>query len=181
MQSNLYILGLVGYKHSGKDTVCAMMRRQFSALQCERIAFADALKDEVCKKLGCTREFLEANKSEFREYLQKHGQEAKETRGRDVWLNKVADRVLNFNRTKTTIFFITDVRFPFEAEWVRNVGGLLIKIDRFEMSTDPHPSEQAVNEIRSPDFRVTNKGSLRDLEREVKWTSEFVKERWKMI
>lgn len=180
----LNIIGLVGYKQSGKDTVCDYLREYLGTVtRVHRLAFADALKDEVCKQLSCDRKFLENNKSEFRSYLQMYGSQQKEKRGENVWITIVAKSINEINKNTNCIphlFIIPDVRFPFEANWVREMGGVIIKIDRFDGTDDTHESEKEINNIRNPDWRLWNRGTLRDLKRESYWISGFIRERFKL-
>jgi hypothetical protein len=59
------IIGISGKKGSGKDTVAEMIKQFTPHLNWETHKFADALKDMVCRLIGCTREQLEDR--EFKE------------------------------------------------------------------------------------------------------------------
>ena len=63
------LIGICGFARSGKDTAASMlMMRGFT-----RIAFADVLKDEVCRTFGLTREGLERDKEMWRPLLVEWG------------------------------------------------------------------------------------------------------------
>ena len=55
------LIGIIGYKQSGKDTVCEMIRKILSHRKIERIAFADALKEEVSEATKQPIEFINNN------------------------------------------------------------------------------------------------------------------------
>ena len=59
---------------------------------------------------------------------------------------------------------ITDVRFPNEAELVRELDGVLIRVERDTGLDDTHDSETALDDYDHFDFRLKNDGSLDDLE-----------------
>lgn len=58
------------------------------------------------------------------------------------------------------------MRFPHEAEAVRERGGFIIRVNRDYEVDLSHESERAVNEI-NPDFVINNLGTLIDLEWQV--------------
>lgn len=63
---------------------------------------------------------------------------------------------------------VTDVRFPNEAQAIREAHGLVLKVVRPSLGvpTDEHPSETSVDLIE-PDFIIENTGTLVDLARAV--------------
>lgn len=183
MTSPLYIIGLAGYKQSGKDTAAEMLKKEFRVISSHRIGFADAGKEECARILGCSLESLESKKSEplvrhiFQWYLTDF---MKEKHGNDVWLRKMAEAINVLRNTKPLLIVIPDVRFQMESNWIHEMGGFVIKLERYDSSDDMHVSEQEVSKING-DFTLRNKGSLNDLQREVKWISQFLKEKWKMV
>lgn len=179
-----YLVGLVGYKQSGKDTVAVMLRRHFPGLEYVHVSFARPGKEEVAEILGTTLEHIESHKNHplIRHILQWYLNDYKKpVEGNDVWVKKAA-ATINELRSKNSpqLFVITDFRHLVEFNWFKEVGGITIKVDRFDSSDDTHASEQELKQIQ-PDFHIPNKGTLRDLEREVYWVSGFLKERWKLI
>ena len=74
------------------------------------------------------------------------------------------DRMINLQR-----WVVTDVRFPNEADHIREAGGKIIKVVRPEREGtqgDTHASETNIDNI-DPDFLVINDGALEDLARKV--------------
>jgi hypothetical protein len=182
MNSPLYLIGLAGYKQSGKDTAAELLRREFRGLEYHRIGLFDTGKEEVAKILGTTVAQLEANKNTplVRHILQWYGQEQKEKEGLDVWVKKAAEKINSIKNCKPQLFIVTDCRFQVEADWIRSIGGLIVKLERYDSSDDMHSSEQEVTRIRG-DYYLRNKGTLLDLQRETKWIAQYLKEKWKMV
>ena len=175
------IIGISGYKGSGKDTVCSLLHNSLSStFKIHRFAFADSLKDEVCSIFKCTRDDIEKDKEKWRVILQDYGQRAKESRGEMVWITEVAKKIQLASKLEgqRQLIIITDVRFPFEAKWLQELGGFLVKIERFDSNTDTHISETSVDQIHNVDYFLPNKGKLGDLEREVRWLAAAIKERY---
>lgn len=156
---NPLVIGLSGKKGSGKDHTCHLLRRLGweSSIDVERLAFADPLKDEVAQACGVTREFIEKNKPNFRLILQGWGSEfRRQLCGDSYWLKKLDDRI---NESSCDIVVISDARFRNEADFIRNDwGGLIVRIDRNENQSDPHPSEIDLDDYDF-DYRINNDGS----------------------
>ena len=69
------------------------------------------------------------------------------------------------NTAKYLDVAISDVRFPHEAEVIREMNGLIVKIVRTSNETkDSHASETEIDEIH-PDYIIYNDGTIKDLER----------------
>lgn len=184
MSSKTIIVGIAGYKESGKDTAALLIADRFHGFEFRRLGFADEGKEEVATIVGSSVAFLNSNKKHplvrhiFQWYL---GEYAKKEHGNDIWLQRLSVRInelppLTDNRSRLII--ITDVRFPNEATWIKELGGYLILIERFDSTTDTHPSEISINQIKGIDIRLPNKGTLLDLRRECLWVSQYIKERY---
>jgi hypothetical protein len=124
------LIGLCGYARTGKDTaVEALVANGWS-----RVAFADALKDEVCRTFGTTPAALEANKADWRPMLVEWGR-ARRRQDQDYWITRVmatvADRL-------TSGVVISDVRYWNEAKYIRDHGGVIVRLHR--------PGFEAANE-----------------------------------
>jgi hypothetical protein len=177
------LVGICGHKSSGKDTVAKLLKNHFAKdYHCVRLAFADALKQRLAQLTGGNIETINAQKNDpvLRYILQWLGQKVKETDGELVWVNEVA-RIYKAIQVKAAVF-VTDVRFPFEADWIKEQGGVVIRVFRplADLRVDNHPSETEVDRCKF-DWGIRNDGSLRDLERDVKWTSQFIKEKYKIV
>ena len=182
MKKNL-IIGLVGKARSGKDTVGQMLVRQHGFV---RDALADDLKiaalaldpwirrqdrsflrlSELIEQVGW--ENAKAN-PEVRTLLQRLGTEAGwRMHGPSLWTDRVEARI---KAEPTLDRVITDVRMPHEADWIHDVGGILVRITRpdHEGTTGDnsrHESETGVDAM-AVDIEVFNDGSLADLETKV--------------
>jgi len=130
-------IGIVGLRHSGKTTLAKEFLKQGPYV---RKALADPLKDnavEMCNTFLAihgrpliTRADLEKDKGQFRLFLQFLGTEfAREYVGPDdFWIRLFEKEVQNEKR----LVVCDDVRFPNEAERLRRLGFLIVKISRDE-------------------------------------------------
>lgn len=148
--------GLAG---AGKDTAAtALIDRGFV-----RIAFADAVK-QLAREIGWNGEKDETGRA----LLQNLGDGARRVIGEDVWTNLAFNQMYQLNREGTSVV-LTDARYPNELEYVREVGGLTLWIERPGLTLiNNHASETS---ITSADFSVqnivVNDGSIDDLRRKV--------------
>lgn len=170
------IIGLSGYAQSGKDTAGAALVEH---LGFERVGFADALKN-VLYNLNPTVEVLDgiirvadhpwclpvqavvdgygwewakANSS-VRELLQRLGTEAgRHVLGDDVWVRTAMAKVKPGGR-----YVFTDVRFPNEAQAIKDLGGEVWRIDRRGSNpVNAHASETELDGWAF-DRRIHNQG-----------------------
>jgi len=170
MTNNKIIIGFAGKKQSGKSTAAAeLVKSGFT-----RVSFADGIKDmasllllqcgytkqEVFEIMTGDKELViaEIGKS-LREILQTLGTEwGRELIHSDLWvivmrnrLGMMADRYLVFD----------DVRFENEAAMIRDMGGLIVHVDRLCEDVDAHASEVGINNADGDEF-IDNDGSLED-------------------
>lgn len=175
------IIGLVGFIGAGKGTVGDILVRDHGY---HRFAFADALKDATATIFTWPRGLLEGDSvasRNFREQvdpwwsnklgyevtprlmLQKMGTEACRAGIADnIWIAALEKRMAGYQDV-----VISDVRFPNEIDFVRSVGGVIIRVKRGEDPTPEelskmHISETAWNDV-VPDVTVTNGGTVDDL------------------
>lgn len=168
------IIGVSGYAQSGKDTVAALLRdRGF-----ERVAFADGIKiallalDPVLTNSYGDRTSLakyvehygwEMAKKvpEVREYLQRLGTEVgRNMFGETVWVD-YAFRGMSPHKN----YVITDVRYPNEADRIRESGGRVIRVVRPGFGpANSHVSESALDDYAF-DVVIHNAGTVADLGR----------------
>lgn len=139
------IVGIVGFKGSGKDTAAQALIREQGF---EKFAFADALKDTLATLFCWDRKALEGVTPESRvwretvdtwwaerlniphftprfamthigtEVLRKHFHD-------DLWLANMQRRIMDSGYQNVVI---TDCRFPNEAKLIRQLGGKFIRI-----------------------------------------------------
>ena len=160
------IFGLAGKKHSGKTTAADLLVDHYAKAgwSAVRVGFADKLKRDVAKVFG---PYKEEQKSVLRPVYQAVGQAMKEIHGQTVWLEAWRENQHTLIEKGYNVFIIDDVRFPFEADFIRALGGEVYRIKRPETDVvvDNHPSETYVDEI-VPD-RVIPASDLKELHEEL--------------
>lgn len=174
------ILGIVGKKRSGKDTLAAHLIAEHGFT---RLAFADALKNSMCDlnpwvriehdETGLiygpgnvagtaylplteviTRVGWEKAKEirEVRRLLQSHGVAMRDHVDPDLWVNVVHVKADKVDGPVV----ITDVRFPNEIEAVEHAGGYTVRVKRPQTETnDQHVSETILDGVYT-DFFILN-------------------------
>lgn len=88
--------------------------------------------------------------------------------GENFWVNNLENRIkLEFEKNADTRVAVADVRFPNEADAIKRLNGVLIKIIRPSMiSDDEHPSEKSIDLINA-NFTIINDGTLEDLYKKI--------------
>jgi hypothetical protein len=162
------LIGLSGRKRSGKDTVCDLVRDLHPG-RVTRIAFADALKEEVAQLLGVTVTEIEADKARYRGILQWWGTEWRRHQDPLYWIKRTAEKIERIRADRSAdVVVVTDVRFLNEALLIEDLGGALLRVSRPGADTDPdaHSSETALDNYQ---FRyvIRNHGTLADLRNDV--------------
>ena len=153
------IIGLSAKKRHGKDTLGRLLAQHGY----RRIAFADALYEEVAHRYGVsvatlqhplTKEMsLEAlGGLSPRQALQQHGMEHR-AQDAEYWVRRVEQAV---DECPGQRWVITDVRLPNEAEWAES-HGILVRVTRpgLPPDNDTHISETALDNWPFR-YRVTN-------------------------
>lgn len=202
----MQLIGINGFKESGKDTAYACIKRLIEGsdnrpLRVERRAFADNLKIMAALSLGYegTDEFLIGAMNKMKEggslgscldasfdaddwvnisgrkYLQNFGQHARTVFGDSFWVDQVVplDGFAFANVWETRgrkgpfvglpfLGCVTDVRYPNEAQRVKDVGGQVWEIVRPGLVSDGHSSETPLDRALV-DVVITNDGSVADL------------------
>jgi hypothetical protein len=177
----MIIVGL-GYKaRQGKTYVSNYMQEAFP--QAKLYAFADELKrycrdhhDELLPlwQLANQTQQVPACKPDpiygYTRILQWYGTDVARLKDPNVWVNELAARM---HKEQPEIAIITDVRFPNEAEFIKENGGYLVEILRRtadgEQYRDPdrdpfHISETALDNYEGWNFHISCKdGDLKGL------------------
>jgi hypothetical protein len=149
----IMIIGLAGFAGAGKDTAAEAL----IAAGWERRAFADPLKD-IARDLGWNGE----KDDHGRRLLQTLGQSVRAHLGAHVWIDATLDDIEPGDRV-----VVTDVRYPNEAAAIRQLGGVLVRIERPGVGpANDHPSEHALDRYRF-DFQILNAGTVADLHAEM--------------
>lgn len=159
----IMIIGLSGYKGSGKDTVGKYLVDNYHF---ERKAFADKIKEATAALFDIDPKVIEFFKNDpkrcvgvfaesgfnmggwvpnhgvkpitFRHFLQRLGTEVgREVFGKDFWV----DQVLPLDYLPYENLVITDVRFENEAKRIYNLDGVVWQINRPGLRPDGHTSE----------------------------------------
>lgn len=166
----------------GKDTATMALCRD---LGFRRIGFADKLKELALEldplvtsatqsvnvdagrgRLKWTVQGLgwddaKRHHPEVRAILQRLGVGARKVFGENFWVEQALGGV-----TPSAKVAISDVRFLNEAQAVKNLGGLMIKVSRPGFTGDGHASEVDLADYEF-DYEIVNDGSLVELERKV--------------
>ena len=156
---------LVGFGHrarQGKNTAAlAMLNACPLESQVRLYAFADALRAEVrkaCYTLGGQSDLISSFKEaglmpdwvhvedpKPRSLLQWWGTEYRRAKDPDYWVKRLRKTLEDH---KPDFALITDVRFPNEAEFIKQAGGLLVKVIRLgapDITVHPHASESELD------------------------------------
>lgn len=169
-------IGLVGRKQSGKTTVA----NHLVAMGYTKMAFADPIKQAALDmieafassvelwpsaraRLPSTREQLEESKEAFRPLLQWLGYDlAQVFLGHpDFWIAKLRCRLRSLPSENFVV--IDDVRFPHEVEALRELGFVIVLLERPVITdNDSHASEVLVSTLDF-DILVDNCGGVPDL------------------
>ncbi|MBM7770618.1 hypothetical protein JOD54_000822 [Actinokineospora baliensis] len=180
-------VGIVGRKRSGKDTVAAQL---VAAHGYTRVAFGDpvkALAEAVNPIIVGPADLLGRPGERLRAVLDRHGwDQVKEDlpRARDLlqtlgtgvrdlidphaWIDAWARHA----ETVPGPLVVPDVRFPNEAEHLRSLGFVLIRVSRPGLpSTDTHVSETG-SDLIATDHHLINGGTLADLSAAVETLTE---------
>ena len=157
------IIGLAGKKRSGKTTAANHLLKLASehGLQPIRIGFADTIKAEVAKIFGpCTDE----NKATIRPVYQAVGEAMKALHGEHVWVKRLQESWNHYRNHGFNVLIIDDVRFPYEADIIKGMGGHVWRITRPETDNhgDNHISESSVDSIVG-DHVYTNEKKVEEL------------------
>lgn len=124
------LIGLIAPAGAGKDTAADILVNQYGFV---KISFSDLIYREVSERYGVPewilkdRKFKESSMDELggmspREALQKHGDE-KRAKDPDYFLRNVEKFI-----EKGGDVVVSDVRFIREAEFLKRLGGKLIRI-----------------------------------------------------
>jgi hypothetical protein len=161
-----YIIGISGKKQAGKDELCKALLKH-AAVRGIRIAFADAVKEEVAKACGVTTIFVNTNKERFRPILQWWGTDFRRYyAGDNYWVEKAFEKITNAALLGHKLIIIPDVRFLSEAQPLTEGGAFMVRISRPIQADDTHISETELDSYQDFDEIVLNNGTIADLETE---------------
>ena len=158
------LIGIVGRKRSGKDTLARFASEEWEDI--DILSFADPLK-QACKhaynlkdhQLEKTKDVVDTRWGMTpREMMKSMGHEYFRSEDPDHWVKNMGFRVRGLKRV-----IISDVRYHNEARFIRESGGVLVHVKRETGGVcDDHPSERATDEIVC-DYSIINDGTLEEL------------------
>ncbi len=164
------IIGITGKKRSGKDTIADYLVENY---RYHKASLAAPMKRFAMDVFGWTEEWIETEKEtvdprhgiSYRQFMQWIGTDAMQHKlgedfpefgkitGRKVWIKKLlSDSLWN---TVTS-----DVRFPHEADAIRDAGGIILQVVRPGLDNDDaHASEMEMDSIDA-DYVIHNDSTL---------------------
>jgi chaperonin cofactor prefoldin len=174
---NQSLIGITGYKRSGKDTAGEYFIKQGYI----KYAFAGPLK-KACKEIFMfTEEQTEGNDKEkhddrwnisARKVFQRFGTEIfrekladfypeMENIKQNFWTYRFKIWYQNqLNLNKDVKIVVTDVRFDNEVNIIKELGGIIIKVERKNVENkDQHKSETSIGKIKY-DYLVKNDSNI---------------------
>jgi hypothetical protein len=177
MSSKPLLIGLSGKAGSGKSTVGDYLA---GAHGYEQLAFAGALKEVVGLAFGFSEEQLYGRRKEAvdprwgvsaRWCMQWLGTEVLRAKWPDIWIHHLRQDILDFlSINGQHPIVVTDVRFRDEAEALKGMGAVLVRIRR--SAGEPpagatgipgHVSESDLDGWEGWDYVIQNNGTLQDL------------------
>lgn len=166
------IIGLCGHKRTGKDTIAAILVENHGF---EQIALADPIKEIAMLMFGWDfhmvygieydrEQIIPAWGFSVRHALERIGTELGRELHSEVWIRKALRRAENSTKQGVVI---SDVRFHNEVKAIRDVYGIIWKVERPGFEGDAaHASEMEIDDIRG-DRTIVNDGTLLDLKAKV--------------
>jgi hypothetical protein len=170
------IIGITGRKFNGKDTLGKYFMEKHGF---KRLGFADPLK-EACRCIfGFTDDQLYGGSKETcddfwkvqpRKVLQFIGTdllrdqlnrcEGLEWIDKSIWTNVMKKSIIDKLNGGYSVV-VTDVRFENEASFIREMGGIVLRVTRNVLNdaTDTHASEAEIDRL-SVDHDILNNGSI---------------------
>jgi hypothetical protein len=163
------LIGVAGKKRSGKDTTAKFLVEDHGF---KAMAFAEPLKDAAKTIFGWGEEHVNGELKEVEDpfwgfsprwALQHMGTEAmRKNIDDEIWVKATMRKAMPLVAKGGNIV-ITDVRFPNEAQAIRDAGGRLWRVERLGLETSDHASETALDDFGPWDMVIDNSGSISDL------------------
>jgi hypothetical protein len=153
-ESQMKYIGLIGLAGSGKDTAAEALEKTHY-----RYAFARGLKS-IARLFGWDGQKDERGRA----LLQDLGMAGRKY-DQDIWVNGIK-RLLGPEVLKSKLVF-TDVRFQNEADYVRSIGGIIVRIVRPGIISGNHESELKQADIPA-DIEIVNDGTIEDLHNKIR-------------
>ena len=173
------IIGICGFAGAGKDTVADIILMTDPTGQ--KFSFADPMRAMI-RALGVPEEYMTDRDLKespvpglgrsYRQLAQTLGTEwGRNLHGANFWVHALQMRIEA--DALSGLCVIPDVRFPNEADWIHDIGGHLLRVNRPDnpFAVNPHESEQRVNGLDA-DRDIWNDGSIGLLNNKVSYILE---------
>ena len=191
------LLGVVGRLNSGKGEVAEILGEEYRFIS---FSLADPLKLVIRDLFDIDENVLwgpsEKRTGEVRRMLQELGTDFARKYRPNVWAEKLRRRIVTarndgldylqlYNRHDFAVaqgIVVPDVRFPNEADTVRELGGKLIRVvrpgsgDHETEEATGHESENSADDI-VVDRRIINDSTLADFQNAVR---AFIEDSWQL-
>lgn len=170
----MLIISLSYKKRVGKDTFFGIAKSHLSSqYNVQRIAFADALKNEIYDTFlnSCNIERSDLDDAELklllRPLMQSWGTVRRELCGKDYWVNRA---LVGLEDKPNNIYIITDCRYFNELQYINEFdNSVSINIVRDTGMQDDHISETELDvHTHEFDYTIDNNGTLEEYETAVK-------------
>lgn len=179
----LKLIGVHGKARSGKDTIANHLVDEHGFV---RTAFADPLKAASAVLFGWPVEMafsdeIKGYKSPLwditgRTAFQRLGDAMKIGFGTDFWIKRWACEYARLKDKHSIV--VADVRTNAEADMIRGLGGVILHLERRGAGLTGlegmHSSEAGITFNRSTDLRLSNNGTLSELEDEINRIVAFI-------
>lgn len=137
---------------------------------CETETAEKILIDQILTKEQYLEIFHDpAQKGRFRKLLQWWGTEFRRSLDEQYWVKKGIEAIqkLDSKWQGQVIIFMPDIRFPDEAQMIKDLGGLVFRIERPTKEVDLHPSETVMDNYTDFDCVLYNNGTMEQFYQEV--------------
>lgn len=197
------IIGLCGSKSAGKDTMADIL---ISTENYIKVAFADFIKhaliplfgwDEnifdqdkkeledpywgvtprkMCQQLGTEFLRVQCNDLISKKFLLPNGEEYEST----FHIKRINQDIVNFLKiNKNTNIVFSDIRFQDELDYVKKLGGKIIKIENNKVQKNEfsnHISEVNIANLTNVDIVIENNGTIGDFNKKIRVMIECIEE-----
>ena len=131
-QTTIPLIGISATAGAGKD-YCALhflFKRLCKEYPSLILCFADHFKIDVATRDATFIEVFGSNRTtQIRKKLQLRGtEEGRNVYGENIWIRTVENWITLQKSRGIEKFIICDVRFPNEAQWIRDNGGIVIRL-----------------------------------------------------